>query len=468
MPPVKAPSRTQSSAVPVFALKWQASQDNPPYHVLAYSGGGGSAKTGIGNSIQVCINYDETSISIDTGEDIAVALDMFITKACVFLAVGIKNSVKVFYISLQNQHESHEDVDHDEQTEEVKQIAHFDLSNEPGVNALQWNNEGSALVVGCESGKVHLISAQRHPENITKLTLRPEIELDGHVKAICSVCFHPTNSGVMMSSAKDGTCRIWNMAQEGDKCMKVLECKIFDPKGPEPSSQILNPKIGQCLVRGCAFGDLEGKTLYTIQSGRKGGAFLSVWKFVRRAIPSSDENVPSTFQSDFQEIDRRQVSIYPVSAMSISGDMKTLALGDTNGSITLLNTKTLRKDKFWESAHDLPVTCIAARPSIRPLSGEDLTGVVVDSISASADNKLTFVTKQRKSSLKSAKSGSNTQHMLGLSYIFHVLICIMIWYASRVAFDVCRGEDDVKDCILNKVLWAGPSSNLPGIAFLPQ
>jgi WD40 repeat protein len=461
MPPVRAPSRTQSTSVPVFALKWQTSAEIQPSHILAFAGGGGSAKTGIGNSIKIYIDYDKSTISIDTGEEIVVAIDVFATKRGAFLAAGVRDSVKVFYIPLGN----------DDDGQVAREIANLEIANHQGVNAVQWNSNGSAIIAGCENGSVCLISVQFHPQDVTQLDLRVDTELEGHMKAVCSVSFHPTNPGVMISSAKDGTCRVWNMGQSGDdKCMKVLDCKIYDPKNPKPTPQMLNPKLGQCLVRGCAFGDVEGRIIYTIQSGRKGGAFLSVWKLVRRVIPNSDPNGSPTFSFEFQETERRQVSDYPVSAMSLSGDMKTLSLGDTNGSITLLNTATLQRVKFWESAHDLPVTCIAARPLPLPLAGEELTGISVDGISASADNKLTFVTKQRKSTLKPIKDGKKMRklHPFGVSYLLHLLICIMVWYTSRVAYDVCKDSTDMKKCILNTVIWADARSNRPGVAYMPH
>jgi WD40 repeat protein len=463
MPPVRAPSRTQPTSVPVFALKWKSSTELHPSHILALAGGGGSAKTGIGNSIKVYIDYDKSSISIDTGEDIVVAIDVFATKREILLAAGVRDSIKIFYIPFGG-------ID-DDVGEAAKEIANLEIANNQGINTVQWNSSGTAIVAGCENGKVCLISVQFHPQDVTQLDMRVDTTLEGHIKAICSASFHPTNPGVMISSAKDGTCRIWNMSQEGDdKCMKVLDCKIFDPKNSKPTPQMLNPKPGQCLVRGCAFGDLEGRIIYTVQSGRKGGAFLSVWKLLRKVIPNSDPNGPPSFLFEFQESDRRQVSDYPVSAMSLSGDMKTLSLGDTNGSITLLNTESLQKVKFWESAHDLPVTCIAARPLPSPLAGEELTGVSVDGISASADNKITFVTRQRKSSLKSIKDGKKIvkSHVFGLSYLFHLLVCVMVWYTSRVAYDVCKDSIDLKECVLKTVLWTAETSNRPGVGYLPH
>jgi WD40 repeat protein len=197
---------------------------------------------------------------------------------------------------------------------------------------------------------------------------------------------------------------------------------------------------------------------------------------------STDTNTPK-FVFEFKEIMRKQVSNFPVSAMSLSGDYSTLALGDTNGCITLLSTDTFQKIKFWECVHDLPVTCIAARPLPLALSGEDLTGVRVDVISASADNKLCYLTRQKKSTLAKKQkrlqggvdvTGKSKKRLLTIFYPIHLIVFSMIVYAIKVAFDVCH-EDyvesqydwmTVKQCVLHTVLWA--TSDRPGIAVIPH
>lgn len=468
--PVKPPSRTQPTAVPIFAIKWQTSPAIIPSHVLAYAGGGGSAKTGIGNTVSIQI--DQQNITIDTGVEIAVCIDVLITQSkLIYVAVGVRDSVRVYLM--------------DQENSEAIQVSNVDLEKDAGVNAVAWNSFGDSIGVGCENGSVHVLSVEF--EEDTKLKMQQVIELKGHIKAVCSCVYHPRNPEVLMTSAKDGTCRVWNLQMNNeDKCMDTLDCKIYDPKGPKPKANILNPKPGQCLVRGCAFGDFHGNVIYTIQSGRKGGAFLSVWNLTRRAVPGETEiprNNPNgqpvpKMVYEFKEALRRQVSKFPVSAMSLSGDFTTLALGDTDGSITLLNTeRDFKKIKFWECAHDLPVTCIAARPLPVPLSGEDLTGVAVDAISASADNKLTYVTKQRKSTLKKPKrkktGGKHQRESLGLFYPIYVLLFLMIVYAIKVSYDVCHDEftgedgiDNVKHCLLHTVLWA--ESDRPGVAFIPH
>jgi WD40 repeat protein len=461
--PLRQPSRTQSTAIPIFALKWHTSPYIVPKQILAYAGGGGSAKTGIGNTVQ--IEIDSRAIRIDTGVEIGVALDILVTEAKhIYVAVGISDSVKVYLIE-----------------EEAVEICSFDFAKGSGVNALAWNALGNAIVAGREDGKVCILAAEF--QNERSLKLEQKAELEGHIKAVCSCAFHPRNPAVFMSSAKDGTCRVWNLGLESDdKCMETLECRIFDPNGKKPPAKILNPKPGQLLVRGCAFGDLDGKTIFTIQSGRKGGAFLSVWKLVRTPVegektlsPDNPNGPPQQkFVFEFKESMRKQVSKYPVSAMSLSGDFSTLALGDTDGSVTLLSTAKFKPFKFFECVHDLPVTCIAARPLPLPLSGEDLTGVAVDAITASADNKICYVTKQRKSKMKPKPKGGQKKRSVSLiSYLIYLLIFAIIIYVSKVSVDVCHEEfsglgdiAQVKHCVFKGVLWA--ASDRPGVAFIPH
>jgi WD40 repeat protein len=381
--PIPSPSRTQPTAIPIFALKWYSHPSILPSHILAYAGGGGSAKTGIGNTVNIQItsdsaeSYHNESIIIDTGVEIAVALDIVVqpdsstsgVSPLIYMAVGIGHFVKVYWINF---------IDC-----EATEIGSLAFENSSGVNSVSWNSTGDKLVAGCENGTVCIVSAKFG--NQSEVSLRQIMALTGHLRAVCCCVFHPRNPYVLMSSAKDGTCRIWNLGKvelnndidnNEDKCVEELQCRIYDPKGPKPkAANILNPKPGQCLVRGCAFGDLDGRILYTVQSGRKGGAFLSVWKLIRRACSptAGEEQVDGQQQQqqqqqgpkfvfEFKETMRKQVSNFPVSAMSLSGDYTTLALGDTNGCITLLSTDTFHKIKFWECAHDLPVTCIAARP----------------------------------------------------------------------------------------------------------
>merc|ERR1719343_993364 len=62
-PKVQPPSRVDSLAFPVFGLTWHGAPSSPSNadgcSVVAYCGGGGSAKTGVGNKIVVTVTVDE-------------------------------------------------------------------------------------------------------------------------------------------------------------------------------------------------------------------------------------------------------------------------------------------------------------------------------------------------------------------------------------------------------------------------
>jgi WD40 repeat protein len=171
----------------------------------------------------------------------------------------------------------------------------------------------------------------------------PVFVLEGHEKAVCAVSFAPRLQDRILSSAKDGTARIW---QNGD-CLAVLKCDISDPKVPPPA------RTPQVLVRGCAFGDLDGQVVYTIASGRRGKAYLSHWE----EIPVADEKQPV----EYELVMRTECSPCPISAMSLSGDASLLAMGSVDGTIILWSIEQWRALKRFTEVHDLPVTCIAAR-----------------------------------------------------------------------------------------------------------
>jgi len=360
------------------------------------------------------------------------------------------------------------------------------------------------VAVGGENGVVCICGIQMGTEqNPDLLVVEKIMELNGHIKCVCQLTYHPTNPNILLSSAKDGTCRLWDLSiaqngSGGDPCLDTMQCKIYDPndvvkKKPIPK-KILNPAPGQCIVKGCMFADLQGQFVYTVQSGRRGDSFLSVWRITRVPVKEPDgangadanqqqeqqqeqQPKPPKTRLAFQEHNRIKVANYPVSAVSLSGDYSTIALGDTDGTVILLNAETFKKIKHWECVHDLPVTAIASRPLPVALAGEDKTGVAVDAITSSADSKMCFLTKQRKSTLKPVrkrgkKSGSSSG---GLSLTFVIFVLWIIW-AIKISYDVCRsdfvGLDSLEEfqnvmleCVVHTVWWA--PQDRPGIAFVP-
>jgi WD40 repeat protein len=540
MPDPKPPSTTKPITAPIFAISWHTSPSLLPKHAQAVVGGGGSAKTGVSNFIELVITCPingEKKIKINTGDDVGVALDMFsfvshedkdkqIEIVTILLAVGIKDSVVLYRILVGNDDDDDDDnmdvgdgdgmdktpkgADADCDDKNVQMVGSLDLGKDFLTNTVAFDALGGRIAVGGENCQVFVctIKWEENNDNTSPnlsnetVTITKEMELDGHIKGICKVTCHPTNSNILLTSAKDATCRVWDLSKPPtDRLLDVLKCKIYDPndiaKKKKIPNKILNPAPGQCLVKGCAFGDLQGTFIYTVQSGRRGNAFLSTWRFVRVPIklekddkdgtaPSSQppqqqqRQQPPAFKIAFQEQSRIKVAEFPISAVSLSGDMSTLALGDTNGTVMLYNTETYKKIKNWECIHDLPVTCIAARPLPLSLAGEDKTGIAIDAICASADSKMCYLTKQKRSTLKKVKkrkSGSGSKGVGGSTFnlTFLFMLISFIW-ACKVSYDVCSDEfvgltslgeiqSVMLECVVHTVWWAPQDRN--GIAFVP-
>lgn len=509
MPDPKRPSTTRPISVPIFAITWHTSPSLLPKHVYACSGGGGSAKTGVQNFIEVVIQSPtsgEKTIKIDTGDDVAVALDAYsfvsdekTKEVWILLAVGVEDSVKVYRISVPNDEMGPiDDIDTINSGDGVKMVGSLDFGKGFMTNTVSFDSLGGRIAVGGENGSVCVCRADWDDDSDDLLRIKKEAEFNGqHIKGICKVTFHPKNPNILLSSAKDATCRVWDLSKPPEnQCLDTLECKIYDPKdlarNKKIPKKILNPAPGQCLVKGCLFADLQGQYIFTIQSGRRGKSFLSVWRIVRVPLrPQNDgpngpgegapqqpqpQQQPPTFRLAFQEQKRMSVADFPISAVSLSGDFKTLALGDTNGSVILLDTETFKRIKYWECIHDLPITSLAARPLPLQLAGEDKTGVAVDAICASADSKMCFLTKQRKSTLKPVrKPGQGGGGSIGF---FFTLLFILFWIGlvTKVSYDICRDEfvdiasfRDFRyvldECVV-QTIWLAPQDR-PGIASIP-
>lgn len=419
MPRPKPPSRIDTVTTPLFGICWFGDPGDGT-DIVAHCGGGGSAATGVSNLITVKIAEVEEDLQISTEDQIGVALSVVrnpLTRN-IYLYVALGSKVKSYSLPDGNQ------VD--------------ELEVEDSVNALALNSMTDHIAVGTENGTVKVYSIDGD-----KMNAEPVHILEGHSKAVCSVAWSPRGS-TLVSSAKDGTARVWKSGQPFDE----LKCSIIPLKGPPPR------RLGQILVRGCAFGDLEGNVIYTVASGRRGQAFLSCWEL----------------KTDHYECTvRTECSPCPVSAMCLSGDAGLLVLGATDGTVILWGVERWKTMKKFPEVHDLPVTCIAARPFPVPLKGDE-DGIQMHALSASADSQLAWLTLQhrnkgRKGSQRSLKSTVNSL----------LRTAILMWAMYPLAHEVWdRCEDDwttsgiakTWQCIRDDVLIA-PDSR-PGILVPPH
>jgi WD40 repeat protein len=455
MPKLRPPSYVKRISLPVFGIDWYGEPNNSS--IVAYCGGGGSAKTGVHNKIMLHVSTPDSPANdathqdsnperiIETGDQVCVSVKIYrqyssntTTDCHLWLLAAIGDEVVRYSLP--------------DGIEESR----FFVGG--GCNALAVNAMGDIMAVGCEDTVLHLFQMATTTHPWTKLA-----EYRGHEKAICSVHFAP-RSLQLISSAKDGTCRVWTYetsspnAEGSPKlslpCRAVLTCDI-NTNVPTKNSKPSNRPV-QVLVRGCAFGDLEGNIIYTVASGRKGTAFLTRW------INSNNNNV-----KEYQVNVRTPIHPCPISAMALSADGGLLALGGVDGTILLFDVGAWKVLRQFSELHELPVTCIAARPYSTPLPGDGL--VPLHAISASADSQmgmLTLVTKVPRTSTTKGSAGKRFQILPSTPMmLFYSLIMYLIHIIIKDTLELCS-DNLTLQCLHHTVLVAPP--NHPAILFPPH
>ena len=357
-----------------------------------------------------------------------------------------------------------------------------------------------SIAVGCENGMVMIYQLnQTGPQSFEFIKMA---ECQGHTKALCAVNFHPRGHQ-LLSSAKDGSARIFDVSSGNE--LAVLKCDIHDPKGPPPvepkaTMKTKDPRMMKrppmILVRGCAYGDLEGKVIYTVASGKRGPAYLTRWKTsavqLNNTAGSSSgppgQGPPPTTTGGEQKVQvtqqyRIQCSPVPISASSLSADGTLFTFGSVEGSIILYNVETRSVLKEFKEVHDLPVTCVASRPvpNLLMLPGELEEGVNFDAVSASADNKLGRWTLQKKSRIAKPRSASSSRNKSALErYLWELfrvpllLMLLLMVIALRDTVEICSEEFGLNSlvmdpsrashCLYREVLWAEEGR----VSFVPE
>jgi len=478
------------------------------------------------------ISLSRKTIEISTGEALCFGIHAFRphddTLHMIRLVACVGDEILLYGIPIISSETNHENEIEGTNNNTAILLAKANVGNGYGANVatytamfnVQQNKLQHLIGVGCENGHLVVFEIQTNHEssssssssggnNINKLT--KIIECKGHTKAICAIQFHPRGYE-LLSSAKDGTARIFSVATGNE--LATMKCEVHDPKGPPPSSAVPDPskstikttkdprmmkRAPQILVRGCAYGDLEGKTIYTIASGKRGAAYLTKWKALSssgsggggggRGTNSEQQQQQRTIHQEY----RVQCSPVPISATSLSSDCTIFALGSVEGSILLYNLETKSVLKQFKEVHDLPVTCLASRPipSALMLPGELEGGVNFDAVSASADNRMGRWTLQRKSRIKPARATRTSSSSSSSSYsrkkgpveqlVWNMVrlpllfLVSMTMVAVRDVTIVCREEFGMPavlldagaagHCLYREVLWA--EDTRLGIKFVP-
>jgi WD40 repeat protein len=439
MPPPRPPSRIEPLAIPVFAISWFADPANGR-SITAYSGGGGSARTGVKNLIVIQDGIDAER-TISTSDKVGIALQVYKnpTSNKLWLVVALGYDIHRYSVP-EGEFDGSLSIDNK-------------VSDDPKESscAIAINGMTDKIAVGCDSGLVMIYPTS---DNKFGSVPTPLVTCSGHTNSICAISFS-LRGGKVLTSAKDGYARVWDV-NDGANISEML-CNCDEGNTPPTPTNRSPPQI---LVRGCAFADMDGKVVLTVASARRGKAYLSQW-----LQEKDDESYKCAIRSE--------CSPNPISAMCMSQDGRLLTLGSVNGSIILWSVLDWVLLKIFPEVHDLPVTCIAARPFDVDLQGENFTGVRIHAKSASADGQMGCLTLQRKAIKRQNVSRSTGG---GLMHTIHrVLVTSLVaWLLSPIAKETvhkCRYVYDERrwgelmHCFVDDVLIA-PSTR-PGVSFIP-
>lgn len=445
MRPLRLPSRLSAAPTPLFGMCWYADPADGT-SIIAACGGGGSSKTGVKNllMVQFGLRDDMEPLIFETGDSVGTAVTIaknpVTNKLTLFL--GLDSNVLVYSLL----------------PSESKVTLEQELDVGGGnINALATNAMVDSLAVGCGDEGAIKVYQINHDSDHRLDESAPQYECEGHDKTVCTIAFAP-RSNLMVSSAKDGTARVWRR----DACIAVLACSINPPNAPEQKRPV------NVIVKGCGFGDLDGNLVYTVASGRRGSAYLAKWG--PKDITGGNN---SNKNSDYVCIERTPCLKHPASSMSIAGDAATIALASAGGDVTLWDTQKWKAVKTFPEVHDLPVTCISIRPFDVPLQGEEQSLVRYDAISASGDCQMGWLTRQWR--VRKRPAGQVSAGFPLAKYVNSLVkIAVLYWIMSplaRDAWETCGGDDlpgisSKLQCVRDDILIA-PLSR-PGIAVPPH
>ena len=330
---------------------------------LFLSGGGGSAKTGIKNTVDVYridTREDEKlfhkTMCLDTGTQLVTGLS--ISPDGTLMALSVAMSCWIF------------EIDRTEKTLQTVVKIRTDFSPQSDTEQSCVAFAGNAtLLTGGQDGVVRIwklfrdsdtglpnSSALQCPlgadvKDASRMTL-PSIgnqythetnsimlmhEYRGHTQRIRQIAVEPFTRNLIATSAEDQSCHLWRLAD-------IQRVHKFQPP---PRLEIAPRAQFRCLL----FAD-HGQTLYTVMSPSRGTSHVLKWK-PQDPIQIRDDVWPwhCTASLPISEAS-------PVVTIAVSGSHRLLAVGSAAGEVSVLRCDTMEVHKRCVG-HDFAVTGLA-------------------------------------------------------------------------------------------------------------
>jgi len=410
--------------VPTFDLSWLVFPSAGESFVLL-AGGGGSAKSGVRNQIQIAgkggkgaLHFDVVDhVETDTAEksSLCSALVTGDLHDSVVVAAALGGLCRIYTVTSGNEIVTEEQTEKDKKKGPPKGLsglkfeqavefeADFSTGEDgPSINCIAIISSG--LVVtggddgvcriwsvdfsgnGTESSDAGGASSSSSSSSSSSWTATLEVELKKHTGPIMALSLHPSEP-LLCSASKDGSCIMWNLKLgtvlveipriDGISGVGSVASPIKDSKG--------NPISANIECRGCCFSQ-DGTFLYSLQCGRRGSVSnLIKWDFKEgRSSPTKDEKSHMVVEAVPSKV--VVVAKVPSTKLRLSEDGLYIAVGTSNGEVVVFSTETMAKVKSLQ-CHDLPVTGLG----FAPFPVVHSSGYAANLTSCSADNKMVTI-----------------------------------------------------------------------------
>ena len=359
---------------PCFDLEWVIipggdGKESRPFALIC--GGGGAAKSGVKNQIQIMNYVGENGFemlqSFETGDKLVCSLSSATVKDEAILCAGVDGKCIIYTCTLQSDGKMDfckraEFIADDKEGSGCVNCCVVYVNSEKNVRVVTAGDEGV-----CRLWKV--AKSDDTPHNEWKVVL--EKEFNGHKGPIMSVAIHPTKSW-LCSGSRDGTFKLWDLSGKEKNVLADVQLSDGTPGGAVP-------KKLEC--RGCVFSP-DGSGVVVIQSGRTGGAHLVKWKI--EIVSEEKQNKNNIIK--VLPVSAVLCSKVPATKLKMNASEGILGVGSSDGLVSLFRLSDMGKI-VSHVAHDMPVTGLSFCPVKLPV-GEIESKQKYVILSCSVDYKL--------------------------------------------------------------------------------
>ena len=395
---------------PCFDMTWV---EFPGKDKIAYAmlpGGGGGARTGVKNQIQVMKFAGKSGFelvqSFDADSKLCCAISSAtlseevilcaaVDKTCILYSLTLGSDKKVIFLK-----KTEFNADFGSDPASCINCSCIFQSSEKDIVLITCGDDAIVRVWNLDIG---LVAGKRDKNREWKVTNR--CELKGHSGPVMAVCVHPTLP-IAATGSRDGSCRVWDVSRLGSL---VHHIELLD--GTSGAA----PKKLEC--RGCCFSE-DGSALYLIQSGRVGSTQIVKYNIQDSKDKGSEGALPSFV------VDKAVVcNKVPSTRLRVNMAANALAVGGSDGTVTLFDLDTLKR-RSSKQCHDMPVTGLTFCP-ITLSENEAEQSKTIFIVSCSADYSL--------ASLNLSPSTSWVNLIFRFTFVVIVLAALYAFYLNYAA-----------------------------------